>query len=163
VRITVPPLRERGDDILLLARHFLGRFAKRSRRNLKLSEAAEARLGAYLWPGNVRELENCVERAATLAQLDELTFDDLPEKIRLPDVGSEQPPTNGKDPDVISLVELERRHILRVIKLLGGNKTRAAELLGINRSTLYRYLERTTEAASPIETMAASARSRSQT
>lgn len=159
VRITVPPLRERGDDILLLARHFLRRFSKRSRRNLKLSEAAEARLRAYLWPGNVRELENCVERAATLAPLDELTFDDLPEKIRVPDVGSEPPPMKGQEPEVLSLVELERRHILKVIKLLRGNKSRAAELLGINRSTLYRYLEKTMEATSPTESVAASPRS----
>jgi two-component system response regulator HydG len=160
VQITVPPLRARGDDVLLLARHFLRRFAKRSGRNLKLSQSAEPRLLAYGWPGNVRELENCVERAATLAPLDELTFDDFPDNIRLSDGDSESPQTEGREPDILSLVELERRHILRVVNLLSGNRTRAAELLGINRSTLYRYLERSAGESSPTEAVAASRRTR---
>lgn len=141
VRITVPPLRERGDDILLLARHFLKRFAKSSRRNATLNESATAKLLAYPWPGNVRELENCIEQALALAHLDELGVEDLPEKVRFPESKSGVPPKNEDDPDVLPLFELERRHILRAIRLLGGNKARAAELLGIDRSTLYRRLE----------------------
>jgi two-component system response regulator HydG len=142
VQITVPPLRERGDDVLLLARYFLKRFAKSSAHDMTMTESAEKKLLAYFWPGNVRELENCIERAVTLARFDELTIDDLPDKIRVPDIGYELPPKKEHDPDVLSLVELERRHILRALKLLDGNKARAAELLGIDRSTLYRRLER---------------------
>jgi two-component system response regulator HydG len=82
VRVAVPPLRARGADILLLAQHFLARFMSRSRRVLTLSEPAAAKLLAYVWPGNVRELENCLERAVALARSDELTIDDLPERIR---------------------------------------------------------------------------------
>ncbi|HVR19578.1 MAG TPA: sigma-54 dependent transcriptional regulator [Polyangiaceae bacterium] len=141
VRITVPPLRERGDDVLLLAHYFLKRFAKSAGRDLTMAESAEKKLLAYFWPGNVRELENCIERAVTLARLDELTIDDLPDKIRIPDARYELPPKQGHDPDVLPLVEIERRHILRALKLLDGNKARAAELLGIDRSTLYRRLE----------------------
>jgi two-component system response regulator HydG len=142
VRITVPPLRERGDDILLLAQHFLKHFAKKARRNATLSESATERLLSYAWPGNVRELENCIEQAVAMARLDKLTVSDLPEKIQFPDASYEAPLKNDRDPDVLPLVELERRHILRALKLLGGNKARAAELLGIDRSTLYRHLER---------------------
>jgi two-component system response regulator HydG len=142
VRINVPPLRERGDDILLLARHFLTRFSQSMGRTATLSDSVERRLLAYSWPGNVRELENCLEGAMTLAHLDELTVSDLPEKIRIPEVGYEARPRQSEVPDVLPLVELKRRHILRAMTLLRGNKTRVAELLGIDRSTLYRRLER---------------------
>jgi DNA-binding NtrC family response regulator len=140
VRITVPPLRERGDDVVLLARYFLERFAKRSARAMTLAESAEKKLVSYAWPGNVRELENCIERAVSLARLDELTVDDLPEKLRTPEAEHELPPREGDDPDVLPLAELERRHIIRAMSLVDGNKARAAELLGIDRSTLYRRL-----------------------
>jgi two-component system, NtrC family, response regulator HydG len=139
VRITLPPLRERGDDILLLARHFLERFARSSNRRLTLSVAVEQKLLAYSWPGNVRELENCIDRAVALARFAELKVDDLPEKIREPEANYRE---TAKDPDVVSLFEIERRHVLEALARLGGNKTRAAELLGIHRRTLYRLLER---------------------
>jgi transcriptional regulator with GAF, ATPase, and Fis domain len=142
VGITVPPLRERGDDILLLARYFSKLFAKDPARPPTLTPSAEATLLAYHWPGNVRELENCIMRAASLARRDELTADDLPERIRTLDVRCEQPPKAGPEPDWVPLIELERRHILRAMKLVGGNRGRAAELLGIDRSTLYRHLQR---------------------
>jgi two-component system response regulator HydG len=144
VRIAVPPLRARGDDILLLAEHFLSRFVSRSRRAIALSEAARAKLLTYDWPGNVRELENCMERAVALARTDELTIEDLPERIRggrpaivaLP-LGADVAAT-----DVSSLFDAEREHVLKAVEQFGGNKTRAAAILGIDRRTLYRRLVR---------------------
>ena len=144
VRIAVPPLRARGADILLLAQHFLSRFACRSRRIITLSESAAAKLLEYDWPGNVRELENCMERAVALARSDELTLDDLPERIRgcrpalvaLP-LGDDAAAT-----DVSSLFDAEREHVLKAVEQFGGNKTRAAAILGIDRRTLYRRLVR---------------------
>jgi two-component system response regulator HydG len=144
VRIAVPPLRARGADILLLAQHFLSRFVSRSRRLITLSEPAAASLLAYDWPGNVRELENCMERAVALARSDELTVDDLPERIRarrpslvVPQLGGDVATT-----DVSSLFDAEREHVLKAVEQFGGNKTRAAAILGIDRRTLYRRLVR---------------------
>ena len=93
VRLNVPPLRERGDDILVLARHFLAGFERETGKSLMFSASATERLLTYGWPGNVRELENCVERAVALARAEELTIEDLPERIRLADYtqsGTEQ-------------------------------------------------------------------------
>ncbi|HEX6272597.1 MAG TPA: sigma-54 dependent transcriptional regulator [Polyangiaceae bacterium] len=151
VGITVPPLRERGDDILLLARHFLRRFAKKRSRVVTLSESAQERLRSYRWPGNVRELENCMESAVALSKSDELGVHDFPEKIRFPEVGCAPPSPSELEPSTLSLVELERRHIARVLGLSGGNKARAARLLGINRSTLQRHLEQDARTVSATE------------
>jgi len=140
VKLTVPPLRERGDDILLLARHFLKRFARRSGRSPALTDPVAEVLLGYAWPGNVRELENCMERAAALASSDELTVGDLPEKMRLSVTQPVLSSTGERDPSVLTLDELERRHVLEAVRLLGGNKARAAQVLGIDRSTLYRRL-----------------------
>jgi two-component system response regulator HydG len=143
VRITVPPLRARGNDILLLARHFLKRFVERSRRVVVLSEPAAAKLLSYSWPGNVRELENCMERAVALARSEEVAVDDLPERIRLFQPTASEPVTSGVPAaDVTSLFDAERDHVLRAVEQFGGNKTRAAAILGIDRRTLYRRLER---------------------
>ena len=143
VRITVPPLRARGADILLLARHFLSRFVSRSRRVVTLSEPAAARLLAYNWPGNVRELENCMERAVALSRSDELSIEDLSERIqRFLPVASAQTPSDTPLSEVTSLFDAEREHVLRAVEQYGGNKTRAAAILGIDRRTLYRRLER---------------------
>jgi two-component system response regulator HydG len=143
VRIAVPPLRARGADVLLLAQHFLNRFVSRSRRVVTLSEPAATRLLAYDWPGNVRELENCIERAVALSRSDELTEDDLPEKIRKfqPALCASRS-DDGSAPDVASLSDTERDHVLRAVAQFGGNKTRAAAILGIDRRTLYRRLVR---------------------
>jgi two-component system, NtrC family, response regulator HydG len=143
VRITVPPLRERGDDITLLAEHFLERFSRRSRgggNGLLTAQVAE-KLLAYSWPGNVRELESCMERAVTMARSEQLTVADLPDKIRLFKPSHEVPVAEDPDIDVVTLLEVERRHILRTLKRLGGNKMQAALLLGIDRRTLYRRLQ----------------------
>jgi two-component system response regulator HydG len=144
VRIAVPPLRARGADILLLARHFLSRFVSRSRRVVTLSEPAAAALLAYDWPGNVRELENCIERAVALARSDELAVDDLPDRIRdFRAPFAALPLCEGVTPtDVTSLFDAEREHVLKAVEQFGGNKTRAAAILGIDRRTLYRRLVR---------------------
>jgi len=143
VRIVVPPLRTRGADVLLLARHFLKRFAGRSRGVVTLSEAVMAKLLAYDWPGNVRELENCMERALALAPQDELAVADLPEKIQLfePQGVARLLAVAAGVETAGSLFDAERSHVLRVVQQLGGNKTRAAALLGIDRRTLYRRLQ----------------------
>jgi two-component system, NtrC family, response regulator HydG len=142
VRIIVPPLRERGADILLLARHFLKRFSGRSRRVVSLSEAAAAKLLAYGWPGNVRELENCMERAVALARQNELLVADLPDKIQRCKLPGAEAADGDSAESVGSLFDAERSHVLRAVKQFGGNKTRAAALLGIDRRTLYRRLMR---------------------
>ncbi|HEV8548719.1 MAG TPA: sigma-54 dependent transcriptional regulator [Polyangiaceae bacterium] len=143
VRLSVPPLRERGSDILLLAQHFLARFDRDPCRDLRLGEAAALKLLSYDWPGNVRELENCIERAVALGRASELTVDDLPERIRSPELGRNGAAHGGGGSgNLVSLSDLERRHTLRAVELLGGNMTRAARLLGIDRTTLYRRLKR---------------------
>jgi two-component system response regulator HydG len=96
---------------------------------------------AYNWPGNVRELENCMEHAVALARFDQITVEDLPEKIRA--YRAERFVVAANDPtEIVTMDELERRYILRVLSLVGGNKSRAAQVLGFDRRTLYRKLER---------------------
>ncbi len=142
VKLEVPPLRSRGSDTLHLAHHFLKVFAERSGKpTIELSERAAERLMAYEWPGNVRELENCIEHAVALARFDQVTVEDLPEKLRGYLAGSFVATAN--DPtEIVTMEELEKRYLLRVFKLVGNNKSRAAEVLGIDRRTMYRKLER---------------------
>jgi two-component system response regulator HydG len=142
VKIPVPPLRERGRDVLMLATHFLDKFAERARKGpMTLSAPVATPLLAYEWPGNVRELENCMERAVALARLDTVSVEDLPDKVR--NYRPERFVVSADEPaEIITLEALERRYIDRAMKLLAGNKSRAAELLGLDRRTLYRRLER---------------------
>jgi DNA-binding NtrC family response regulator len=142
VKVEVPPLRARGSDTLHLAHHFLKVFAERSGKpTIELSERAAERLMAYEWPGNVRELENCIEHAVALARFEQVTVEDLPEKLRGYLAGSFVATAN--DPtEIVTMEELEKRYLLRVFKLVGNNKSRAAEVLGIDRRTMYRKLER---------------------
>ena len=142
VRIDVPPLRDRGSDVLKLANHFLDKATGRSAKGrLSLSPQVAERLLSYDWPGNVRELENCIERCVALARFDHLTVEDLPEKIRAYRADRFLMSANDAN-EIVSLDELERRYILRVMKMLGGNTARAAQLLGLDRRTLYRKLEK---------------------
>jgi two-component system response regulator HydG len=142
IHVPLPPLRARGGDVLLLAQHFVTYHAARSRKAVKgLSPAAAERLLAYAWPGNVRELQNCIERAVALTQFEDIAVEDLPERIRAYQashvlVASEDPS------ELVPLEEVERRYILRVVDAVGGNKTLAAQVLGVGRKTLYRKLER---------------------
>ena len=142
VKIDVPPLRERGGDVLHLAQFFLKQFAQRNEKSgLELSTTGAEKLMAYNWPGNVRELENCMEHAVALARFDQITVEDLPEKIRA--YRAERFVVAANDPtEIVTMDELERRYILRVLSLVGGNKSRAAQVLGFDRRTLYRKLER---------------------
>jgi DNA-binding NtrC family response regulator len=147
VRTHVPPLRARGSDILLLAQHFLERYATQSRRAvLGMTSVAADKLLTYPWPGNVRELQNCIERAVALAQFDQIGVDDLPEKIR--DYKTVRINIESNDPaELLPMEEVERRYILKVLEAVGGNKTLAAQVLGFDRRTLYRKLERAREPA----------------
>ena len=149
VKIDVPPLRERGGDTLHLAQYFLKQFASRNDKSaLELSTTAAEKLMAYNWPGNVRELENCMEHAVALARFDQITVEDLPEKIRA--YRAERFVVAANDPtEIVTMDELERRYILRVLSLVGGTKSRAAQVLGFDRRTLYRKLERYGDGTGP--------------
>jgi two-component system response regulator HydG len=139
LHVHLPPLRERTEDVLLLAEHFLGRAAERSGKKVSaFNEAARKLLLGYSWPGNVRELENVVERVVALTESEIVGPADLPPALR-----------DRKNPDQVAtalaqgltLDELEREYIQKVLQAEGGNKTRAAQRLGLDRKTLYRKLE----------------------
>ncbi len=143
IHTPLPPLRARGGDVLLLAQHWLRHYAAVfDKKVVGLTAAAAERMMAYDWPGNVRELGNCLERAVALAHFEEIQVEDLPEKIR-----SQQPrrsnTLSGSDvPELLTLEEVERRHVIRVLEACHGNRTDAAKILGLDRKTLYRKLLR---------------------
>jgi DNA-binding NtrC family response regulator len=144
VTLRVPPLSERRTDIPLLADRFLrGALERNGRSHLSLSEEAIRTLVAYDWPGNVRELESSIEYAVLQARGHEIEMEDLPVKFQ-----SAQLKANARSPlsalfeDLPSLDELERRYLLHVLEASRGNRTRAAEIMGIDRRTLYRMIER---------------------
>jgi two-component system, NtrC family, response regulator AtoC len=141
IPIDLPPLRTRGNDILLLAQHFLQYFSARARKQVVgICSAAAEKLASYSWPGNVRELQNSIEHGVALTRYDQLTVDDLPQRIRehVPSKGI----VLGEDlSQLLPMEEVERRYILRVVEAVGGNKTLAAQTLGMDRKTLYRKLE----------------------
>ncbi|MGK4002276.1 sigma-54 dependent transcriptional regulator [Sorangium sp. So ce1036] len=142
VHVELPPVRARGSDVLLLAQRFIEDFATRSGKEVTgVSPTAAEKLLAYSWPGNIREIQNCIERAVALTRYREITVDDLPAKVR------EHRPAHvvvaADDPSELApLEEVERRYILRVLEVAGGNKTLAARILGLDRKTLHRKLER---------------------
>jgi DNA-binding NtrC family response regulator len=143
VTLKLPALRDRGADVVELAAHFLAQIGKRTGKPiLKLSSGAAEKLLAYAWPGNVRELENCMERAAVMARFDAITVADLPDDVR-GRAPRRLEPGGELDPDAegLTVSELERRHIGRVLARVGDNKTRAARILGMDRRTLYRKLD----------------------
>ena len=142
LQVDLPPLRSRGGDVLVLARHFLDRIAARAQKRIVgFSPEAAQKLMSYSWPGNVRELENCIERAVALASFDQLAVSDLPEKVRA--FRSSQLVLSSDDATtLVTLEELEQRYVVRVLESVAGNKAAAARILGIERKTLYRMLER---------------------
>jgi two-component system response regulator HydG len=141
VEIPVPPLRARGNDILVLAQYFLDQIAKRIKKPVQgISPPAARLLVSYDWPGNVRELENCMERAVALCRLDEVTVDDLPDKLQQHEKQKVVISTASPS-ELITLDEMERRYVRQVLGAVGGNKTHAARILGIDRRSLYRRLE----------------------
>jgi len=142
IHLELPPLRARGNDVLLLAQHLLEHHAKKSQRAvLGLTPAAAEKLVRYSWPGNVRELGNCMERAVALAKYDQIRAEDLPDRVRTHKssyviVASDDPS------ELVPMDEVERRYVLRVLAAVNGNKATAARILGFDRKTLYRKLER---------------------
>jgi len=136
--IRLPPLRERRDDIPLLVSAFLRAAWKRAGRQVELSPGALDVLLAYDWPGNVRQLENTIERIVLFSRGSVVAPDDLP--IVLENVRRDTPP--GLFEDLPSLEEVERRYFEHVLRAVGRNRTRAADVLGIDRRTLYRMADR---------------------
>ncbi len=142
IQIELPPLRARGNDVLVLAQRFIESFARQSGKAVLpgLSSGAAEKLLGYGWPGNVRELRNCIERAVTLTQHSQLVVEDLPERIQASTRPAIIVPDN--DPtELLPMAEVEKRYIRRVMELVGGNKALAARTLGFDRTTLYRKLQ----------------------
>ena len=145
--IEIPPLRERGEDILLLARHFLDTFARQYGRPRKgLTETAEAALRAYAWPGNVRELAHVMERAAVLHAGTAIAAEELGITPIKPPVPVTVTPDGGVQVDFaagsIVLEDVERQLIARALEAAGWNRAAAAQLLGVSRDTLRYRLEK---------------------
>ncbi|NWF94479.1 MAG: sigma-54-dependent Fis family transcriptional regulator [Syntrophaceae bacterium] len=141
IDIELPPLRERREDIPLLGRHFIDRFNRELRKNISgISEEALRCLLNYSWPGNVRELENVIQRAITLSQHGVILPEDLP--VFVVQEGEEDLVERALR-EKYTIEQLERDYIRRVLTEVGGNKSRAAEILGLDRKTLYRKLQET--------------------
>lgn len=147
VTLALPPLRERRDDIPALAQAFLGRASRENNKPLAtISDEAMQLLSAYAWPGNIRELENTMERAVALSQQTVLVPDDLPEPIRNRQPGDVG--INARDADAPflsdspTLEEVKKRYIVKVLDDTTGNISRAAEILDVDRRSLYRMMER---------------------
>ncbi|NLB69082.1 MAG: sigma-54-dependent Fis family transcriptional regulator [Lentisphaerae bacterium] len=162
VRINMPPLSERGDDIVILSDRFMREFSEINGRNIQRIEPdAMKMLYAYSWPGNVRELRNTIEKMVVLAHGETLTADDVPENIKLEffenghqdktleiDTLTDASGTGTHtSAGVVSFAEAEKRGIQRALAASKGNKTKAAELLGISRRTLHRKLKEWEEEA----------------
>jgi DNA-binding NtrC family response regulator len=138
VVINVPPLRARRADIPLLVSHFLQKACARSGRQVTIASAGVEALAAHDWPGNVRELENTIERLVLFSRGAVIEVADLPPAV----VGTSPGLDQQIFADLPALDEVERRYLLHVLQAVGGNRTRAAEVLGIDRRTLYRMAER---------------------
>ncbi|MFB6272304.1 MAG: sigma-54-dependent transcriptional regulator [Salinibacter sp.] len=139
VEIDLPPLRERGDDVLLLARHFLTEYAQKYEAPTEgFSEEARAALCHYHWPGNVRELKHTVERAVILSESTEITPDDLRFSAPSPESSGAEEPSF----DTLNLDDLEQKAVRQALSKHGGNVSQAAEELGISRRALYRRIEK---------------------
>lgn len=140
VHVALPPLRSRGSDVLLLAQHFVTQFASQANPGIVgISKTAAEKLLAYSWPGNVRELRNAIERAVALTRFDHISAEDLPERIKT--FETRHVIVAGDDlEELVSLEEVEKRYILKVLQAAGGNKSLAAKQLGVGRRTLYRKL-----------------------
>jgi transcriptional regulator with PAS, ATPase and Fis domain len=140
VRIMLPPLRDRRDDIQALVSHFLRRFNRRFHRDVRgISPEALAALSAYSFPGNVRELENLIERAYAMGARDQIVPTDLPTLGRSPMV---TPAAGTGGPQTVpTLAEVERELILKALAVYKDDKEASAKALGISRRTIYRRLK----------------------
>ncbi|HEX8128566.1 MAG TPA: sigma-54 dependent transcriptional regulator [Pyrinomonadaceae bacterium] len=139
VKITVPPLRERPDDLLPLADHFLQHYAAQYQKQIRaISEPALSLLMRYDWPGNIRELESVIERAVLFCQEEQLTVESLPEHLK-PAATSQ---VKCVIPPHLTLEEIEREAIAQTLERTGGNVKKTAQILDVHRPTLYRKLKR---------------------
>jgi len=148
VNLRLPALRDRREDIPLLAAHFLDRISREHGRKFNLSDEVLRTMMRYDWPGNVRELENSVERACALSSGPVLHLGDLPTQLQQQGLEARRsadaagaPEAEGRAPEVKTLADLEREAILGAIRTLNGDKLQAAKLLGIGKTTLYRKLK----------------------
>jgi DNA-binding NtrC family response regulator len=140
IEVHMPALRERTEDIPLLALHFVKKYAEPMKKSVAgLTEGALALLMDYNWPGNVRELENVIERGVTLTRAEKIGSEDLPQAVR-GDSGDRHMIEEAAE-KTRTLAEVERAYILRVMEKTAGNKYQAAQVLGIDRKTLYRKLD----------------------
>jgi DNA-binding NtrC family response regulator len=143
IPIQLTPLRERREDVLPLAKHFLGERCRDAGRRLALSEAAEAALLAHPWPGNVREIENAIERGVVLARGERIEPEDLllHETTRMPDDSRQGgAPHDGTLQDAMDAAAADR--VRTALRVAGDNRAEAARALGIDRTTLYRLMKR---------------------
>jgi DNA-binding NtrC family response regulator len=138
VEIALPPLANRREDLPLLQRYFVGRFAAEYKKPISgLTRRAQGLMATYPWPGNIRELENVVGNACMMVDSKFIDINDLPERLRTPFTGD-----SAIDEGLLPLDEVQRRHVMRVLERVGGNKARAAEILGLGRATIYQILSR---------------------
>lgn len=141
VSLNVPPLRERKEDLPILAQHFLKSFAEKNNKKIKgFTPKAMEKILSYRWPGNIRELMNAVERAVVLTRNDLLDIGDLALMVASQDLERERP--SDKTANNLSLEEVEKKSILETLETCGGNKSEAARLLGITRKTLRSKLQK---------------------
>jgi transcriptional regulator with PAS, ATPase and Fis domain len=145
IKVDIPPLRKRGTDILLLARTFVRDFAEKLGKNVTgLAESTIKRLLSYEWPGNVRELRNAMEHGVVMTLFEKIVPEDLPEKIQL-HTGRTQLWEADPPAELMSLEEMTERYIAYVLRMTKGNQTLAAQILAIDRKTLYRRLQKPAE------------------
>lgn len=138
VEIALPSLADRREDLPLLERYFVGRFAAEYKKPIAgLTRRAQGVMATYPWPGNIRELENVIGNSCMMVDGKFIDTNDLPERLRTAFTGN-----SLIDEDLLSLDEVQRRHVLRVLERVGGNKARAAEILGLGRATIYQILAR---------------------
>ena len=148
VEVRLPSLANRKEDLALLQRHFLEKFSERyGKPGLNLTRRAQAMLATHSWAGNVRELENVLSYCCMMAEREILDVDDLPEHIKTQPTPAS---VTIEDEELLPLEEVERRHALRVLDRVSGNRQRAAEILGISRTTLYRLLRKEGSPADPM-------------
>ena len=142
IELSIPPLRERGEDVLLLASHFLEHYRQKLGAGpLRFSPAASETLRSHNWPGNIRELKNAIERAIVLGTREEIHPDDLGLRERVAAMGTPASVELAKPSAPATLIDAELRHIQTVLQQSGGNKTEACRLLGIGRGTLYKKIK----------------------
>jgi len=154
LEISLPRLADRREDFPLLERFFIEQFATSYSKNIKgFTRRAQIRMSAYSWPGNVRQLENVIGSACMMTDGPVLDIQDLPEELQKttiqPSVQDERSLGKVSSDEFVSLDEMQKRYVERVLEHVGGNKARAAEILGIGRATIYHLLSRMQAKSAP--------------